>query len=268
MNVEPQDSPVLVTGGTGTLGRHVVRSLREAGRTVRVMSRRPRKPELAGVAHGPPTEWAVADLAQGAGVADAVRGVEVIVHCATTLGKADVRATQNLVRAAGASGGRPHLVYISIVGIDRVPMFYYRAKLAAERVVQDCALPWTILRATQFHDLIADALAVQRRLPVTFTLGGELPVQPIDAGEVAVRLAELARSEPAGWAAEMGGPQVRELTELTRLTVRARGSARPVLPLRLPGATLRAVRAGGLLTEGHAVGSLTYEAYLRRRYGS
>ncbi|MCK1798728.1 NAD(P)H-binding protein [Streptomyces sp. XM4193] len=265
---EQPSSPVLVTGGTGTLGRQVVHALRACGTPVRVMSRRPRETGAVEDRAGPPVQWAVADLVEGTGIADAVRGVTAIVHCATTLGRADVRATQRLVRTAHTSGGRPHFVYISIVGVDRVPMFYYRAKLAAERVVQDCGLPWTILRTTQFHDLVADVFAAQHRLPVVLTLGGDARLQPIDSGEVAERLAALALVEPSGRAAEMGGPLVHDLRELASMSLRARGSSRPVLPLRLPGAAVRAVRSGGLLTEDRAVGAVDHETYLRRRYGS
>src|SRR6185312_5562726 len=145
---------VLVTGGTGTLGRLVVPRLRDAGRAVRVLTRGERPPE-DGVA------YVTGDLTTGQGVDAAVDGAEVIVHCAgTTTG--DGEKTETLVRAA-ARAGMPHLVYISVVGADRVPvvsrvdraMFgYFASKRAAEDVVAGSGLPWTTLRATQFHDLM------------------------------------------------------------------------------------------------------------------
>ena len=255
--------PILVTGGTGTLGREVVRCLLDEGREVRVMSRRPRPASASGPGSRPGTQWAAADLLSGDGVADAVTGVDAIVHCATTLGQRDVRATHQLVRAARAAGS-PHLVYISIVGIDRVPLRYYRAKLASEQVVSESGLPWTILRTTQFHDLVARLTDVQRLLPVAFTLGGGLRLQPVEVSEVAARLTALSLAKPTGRAADMGGPQVRSLAELTKLTLGARGRRRPVVSLRLPGPSFRAARAGGLLAEDHAVGRSTYEHYLRQ----
>ena len=125
--------PVLVTGGTGTLGRVVVARLLDAGRDARVASRRP----------GAAT--AVADLRSGAGVDEAVAGADAMVHCATTSGAADVAVTRTLVDAARRAD-TPHLVFISIVGVDGIPLGYYRAKLAAERVIEDAGLGWTILR--------------------------------------------------------------------------------------------------------------------------
>ena len=189
-------------------------------------------------------------------------GVDVIVHAATTLGRGDVEATRKLVAAARRAGS-PRLVYISIVGVDQVPLFYYRAKLSAERVVEASGLPWTILRATQFHDLIAAMSRVQRRLPVTFTLA-KVRFQPIDVGEVAERLAELAVDEPRGRVSDIGGPEVREAVDLARTYLRAVGRRRRVVPLWLPGKTGRGYRRGGHLAPDHAVGRITFEEFLRR----
>ncbi|HEX5566470.1 MAG TPA: NAD(P)H-binding protein [Streptomyces sp.] len=252
------DGPVLVTGGTGTLGRAVVRRLSADGRAVRVLSRRPR-PEGD---HGP-YDWAIGDLSTGEGIETAVAGVGAIVHCATMPGRDDVTGTRRLIDAVRRSGNAPHLVYISIVGVDRVPLPYYRAKLATERVVMESGLPWTILRATQFHELIARGVDAQRLLPVALALGG-VSFQPVDAGEVADRLGALAVAEPAGRVPDMGGPQVRDHRELTRTTLRARGRRRPVLPLRLPGATFRGYREGGNLAPDRAVGRITYDVFLSR----
>jgi uncharacterized protein YbjT (DUF2867 family) len=126
-------SSILVTGGTGTLGTNVVRHLRERGRQVRVLSRRQRA-GTEGV------EYVIGDLATGNGVAEAVAGVDVIVHCASAK-KGDVDATRNLVKAATSANRLPHFVYISIVGVDGIPFGYFRAKLAAEKVVVDSDHP-------------------------------------------------------------------------------------------------------------------------------
>jgi uncharacterized protein YbjT (DUF2867 family) len=251
-----EDGPVLVTGGTGTLGRHVVRRLLAGGRRVRVMSRRPRAAD-----DHEPYLWATADLVTGAGVATAVADVPVIVHCATRNGGKDVTATQQLVEAARRTGRSPHLVFVSIVGIEHVPLPYYRAKLAAERLVTGAELPWTILRATQFHSLVARLTTVQRRLPVTLRPSG-VKFQPVDEGEVAARLAELAVSAPTAKAEEMGGPEIRSAQDLARATARALGRSRPSVPVRVPGALGRALRAGGNLTPERAVGRITFDTYL------
>jgi uncharacterized protein YbjT (DUF2867 family) len=154
-------SPLLVTGGTGTLGRLVVPPLRAAGCQVRVLIRRSHE-------SGEGIEFMIGDLATGEGIEAAVDGVETIVHLAGSA-RGDEDKARNLVRAASTVGA-PHLVYISVVGADRIPvvsgvdraMFgYFASKCAAEKVVEDSGLPWTTLRATQFHDLM---LMVARQL--------------------------------------------------------------------------------------------------------
>ena len=180
----------MVTGGTGTLGRLVVQQLGDAGRDVRVLSRR--GPRSQAAADG--VDFVTGDLVAGTGIDPAVDGVSAIVHCASD-NKGDAEATRNLVAAATASGGKPHLVYISIVGADRVTFGYVRAKLEAEQIVTDSGLPWTTLRATQFYDLILNGTQKLARLPMVPVPAG-FPTQPVDAVEVAARLAELTLGEP------------------------------------------------------------------------
>jgi uncharacterized protein YbjT (DUF2867 family) len=236
-------APILVTGGTGTLGTHVVRRLRERGRRVRVLTRHAR-PADSGV------EYAVGDLAGGTGLVGAVAGADVIVHCASA-SKGDAEATRNLVAAASAEGGRPHLVYISIVGVEGVRFGYFRTKLAAEQVVVDSGLPWTILRSTQFYDFVLSGIRSTTRFPIVPAPAGFL-CQPIDVEEVADRLADLALGPPSGRVPDIGGPQVSTWADLVRQYLRATGRRRPVVAVPLPGT--RAIRAGGLLVSGPGAG--------------
>src|SRR5947207_15635818 len=152
------------------------------------------------------------------------------------------------------------LVYVSVVGVDRVSYGYLRSKLESERIVADSGLPWTILRATQFYDLIRKGARQLAKLPVVPVPAGFV-VQPVDPGDVAARLAELALSEPAGRVPDMGGPQVYSYAELVRSYLRATGRRRWVVPVRLPG--IRAIRAGALLPEPDAAaGRRTWEEFL------
>lgn len=187
-------APILVTGGTGTLGRLVVSRLREAGCDVRVLSRQGRE-ATAGV------QFVVGDLITKDGLEAAVGGVATIVHCASSA-KGDARATHNLVHAASSVAPAPHLVYISIVGVDQVSFGYMRSKLEAERIVAESGLPWTILRVTQFYDLILTGARTAQSLPLIPVPAGFL-VQPIDPAEVAIRLVELALGEPVGRVPDM-----------------------------------------------------------------
>jgi uncharacterized protein YbjT (DUF2867 family) len=258
---------ILVTGGTGTLGRLVVPRLRDAGGKVRVLSRRSREA-------GEGIEVVIGDLATGEGIDAAVEGTDIIVHLAGSA-KGDEDKARHLVRAASRAGAR-HLVYISVVGADRIPVIsgidramfgYFAAKLAAERVVANSGLPWTTLRATQFHELFLRTAQQLARLPVLPVAAG-FRFQPVDAGEVAARLVELALGRPAGLVPEMGGPRVYGMAELLRGYLRARGKRRPIVPVWLPGRAARAVRAGANLAPDRAVGRRTWEELLADRVSS
>jgi uncharacterized protein YbjT (DUF2867 family) len=236
-------STVLVTGGTGTLGRRVVAGLHDAGRPVRVLSRRPRQ-DTEGV------QYVVGNLATGEGVDAAVADVATIVHCASDK-KGDDEATRTLVRAAEAAGS-PHLVFISIVGVDQVSFGYFKAKLRAEQAVTGSGLPWTLLRTTQFYDMILAGARKAGYLPVQPVPSG-FKVQPIDSADVADRLVELALGEPAGRVPDLPGPERTDAAEMIRDYLRARGRRPRVLPVPMPG-TGR-IRAGALLPDEPAPGA-------------
>ncbi len=254
-------SLILVTGGTGTLGRQAAARLRDAGCKVQVLSRRSHEP-------GDGIEYVVGDLLTGEGVGPAVDGAGVIVHCASS-NKGDADATRNLVQAASSLPVAPHVVYVSIVGSDLVSFGYTQEKLEAERVVAGSGLPWTTLRVTQFYDLIFKGARALARLPVVPVPAGFV-IQPVDSGEVAARLADLALGEPAGRVPDMGGPQVISFAGLLRAYLRARRRRRPVVPVWMPG--IRAVRAGALLVPPdqavapeYAAGRRTWEDFLAGR---
>ena len=260
-------APILITGGTGTLGRLVVPRLRQAGCRVRVLSRSSHEP-------GEGIEYMIGDVATGEGVERAVDGVGTILHLAGSA-KGDEQKARNLVRAAARAGAR-HLVYISVVGAARVPvvsgvdrtMFgYFAAKRAAENVVADSGLPWTTLRATQFHDLLFKVVEGMAKLPVIPAPTG-FKFQPIEPDEVAARLVELALGAPAGLVPEMGGPRVYEMAELLRGYLQATDRRRPIVPVWLPGKAAAAFRAGANLAPDRAVGRRTWEDFLAEHVGS
>jgi uncharacterized protein YbjT (DUF2867 family) len=249
-------SPILLTGGTGTLGRLVVPLLRDAGYDVRVLSRHSHEP-------GDGVEYVTGDLLEGEGIEPAVDGAELILHLAGGP-KGDEEATRNLVRAASRAGVQ-HLVYISVIGADRVPLGYFRSKLGAERAVADSGVPWTTLRAAQFHDLVLTVVQKMAKLPVVPVPGG-LRFQPVDSGEVAARLVELTLGKPAGLVPDLAGPKVYGMAELVRGYLQARGKRRLMMPIRMPGKAGRAYRAGeNLSREGASVGRRTWEDFLAER---
>ncbi|GGI99964.1 SDR family oxidoreductase [Streptomyces brasiliensis] len=243
---------ILVTGGTGTLGGLVTERLRAGGHEVRVLSR-----------HTPP--YAVDLRAGGPGLDAAVAGVDTVVHCASTPRGGDERAAANLIAAARRAGVE-HLVYISIVGVDRVPLGYYKSKYAVEKLVEESGLGWTVLRATQFHDLLVQLFQVLAKPPVMLLPAG-VPDQPVEVSEVADRLAELAEGSPAGRVPDLGGPEARTLESFARAYLRATGRHRRVAAVPLFGRTYAAFRTGGHLAPEHADGQGTFEEYLERRFG-
>jgi uncharacterized protein YbjT (DUF2867 family) len=258
---------ILLTGGTGTLGSRLAPLLVAGGARLRVLSRGTGAP-----ADG--VELATGDLTTGDGVDAALAGMDVVVHCAGTTTGDDAKA-RTLVEAARRAGVR-HLVHVSVVGADRVPvvsrvdraMFgYFASKLAAERVVAESGLPWTTLRATQFHDLVLTTVRGLTKLPVVPVPSG-MRLQPVDAGEVAARLAELAFGAPSGLVQDLAGPRVYGLGELVRDYLRAQGRRRLLVPVRMPGRAARAFRQGANLAPDGMLGRRTWEDFLAERLDS
>lgn len=247
---------VLVTGGTGTLGSALVPLLEATGHDVRVLSRRA------------DARWR-GDLETGDGVEAAVTGADTIVHLANKYG-GDPAMTGRLVDAAQKAGGQPHVVLPSIVGVDALPydtaldrmqFGYLQKKLQAEDAVRTSGLPWTILRATQFHSLVLTLAKGLTKGPIALTMKG-FQVQPVDAGDVAARLAAHVDAAPAGLAEPIGGPHVYPLEDLVRSYLAATGRSKPVLRLGMAGRAARAYAAGANLTPEHATGTVTWEQYL------
>lgn len=259
-------SPILVTGGTGTLGRHVVASLRDRGRDVRVLSRH--LPEPDAMAADPNIEYVAADLATGEGLQGAFRGVDTVMHLAGSA-KGDDEKARHLVDAAREADVN-HVVYISVVGADRIPvesfidramLGYFAGKRSAEEIVEQSGIPWTTLRATQFHDLTLKTVEAMAKMPIVPVPAG-WRVQPVDAGEVADRLVELALAPPAGLVSAIGGPRVYEMDELVSSYLAAIGKRRPIIRLPLPGKGAHAYRGGANLAPDRAVGNRTWEEFL------
>ena len=237
---------ILVTGGTGRLGRSTVDALRAHGHEVRVLSRK------AGDGH------VVGDLTTGEGLAAAVAGVDAVVHLATTRSR-DIEQTRTLLTAI--AGTDAHLVFISIVGVDEVPGYaYYRDKVVSEQAIESSGVAHTIVRVTQFHGFVSEFLDAQRRLPVTFIVPAT--VQTVHIPEVAERLVELVEAGPSGRVADFAGPEMLTLREHAAQWQEAHGIRRPIWSLRLPGRFARAVREGKLASGLPGGGRVTFREYL------
>jgi uncharacterized protein YbjT (DUF2867 family) len=244
---------VLVTGGTGRLGQRLLGPLQEAGHSVRQMSRRGTGP---GGVRG--------DLVTGLDLSSALAGAELVVHAASDPQgdpwQVDVAGTRRLVEAVDR-GRLQHLVYISIVGVDRVPYGYYRAKFAAEQILLASGLPVTLLRVTQFHDFVDFLLDTARRGPVLPVPMG-WRVQPVDVGEVAEHVTQVCAGPPAGGVVEFGGPEDLSAADLARSWAAVRAPGAHVVATPVPGKLSTAFRDGAALPSSGARGRRTYAQHL------
>lgn len=241
---------IAVAGGTGVVGRHVVDVARERGHDVVVLSR------SEGV-----------DLTTGAGLAERLAGVEVVIDTSNQMSqkRADSEAffggvTRTLLAAERAAGVRHH-VALSIVGVDDVDSGYYAGKRLQERVLAEGEVPWSVLRATQFHEFAEQALEFVKIGP--FSLVPRMLSQPVAAREVGEALVDLAEGEPAGRAPELAGPERLQMVDLARKAARGR---RRVIGIPVPGAAGKAMRAGALCPTGPGPrGTVTFDAWLASR---
>jgi len=231
---------VFITGGSGELGSELRRRLVARGHAATVTSRSGRTtPGLHAIR---------LDLSLGV-EAEAIAGHDTVVHLASdpfNAQRVDVDGSRSLVEAASAADVR-HLLAISIVGVEGHPYPYYRAKAEMERIVRSGPVPWTILRATQFHSLVPRFIDMMPALGVVPVPRG-LMLQPIDASVVATRLADLVEAGPGGQVPDLGGPEVLVLRTMVKDVIRARRLRRLIVPFPMPGPLGRAFRDGRMLT--------------------
>lgn len=244
---------ILVTGGTGDIGRRAVALLERAGRDVRVLSRH-------GGSDSPGVQHVIGDTRKGEGLDVAFRGASTVLHLAGGAKGDDVAAGH--VVAAARRAGADHLVLISVVGADEVPVGYLRAKAAAERTIAASGIPFSILRVAQLHSLLMPVLEKLSRLPVV-PAPRDVRLEPVDGDVVAARLTELALDAPTGRVADLVGPDVLGFHEIVTQFLTARHRRRPLWNVPLPGAVGRAYRAGAnLATDRFERSGLSWSDYL------
>ncbi|MBV7669949.1 NAD(P)H-binding protein [Streptomyces halstedii] len=245
---------VAVAGGTGTLGSAVAEELRGRGHRVRVLSR-----------HSPDHP---VDLTTGQGLAGALAGCDVVVDASNSTSPKKARTTlvdgSRLLLAAEERAGVGHHVGISIVGCEKVPIGYYRTKVAQERVVESGPVGWSMVRATQFHELVAGVLAPLARCGVHPLPKARL--QTVAAVEVAHAVADVAERPALRGRVEVAGPEIADLRDLALQWRAAHRSRVLPVPVPLPGAVGRALRAGALTTGRPDVrGTTTFAQWLAGR---
>jgi uncharacterized protein YbjT (DUF2867 family) len=252
---------IAVVGGTGVLGRRVLAALAESGHESIALSRKPPIQPLPGGAR-----HMSVDLITGAGLEAALAdGVDAVVDASNgpPTKKAErvlATGTSNLLDAERDAGVRHH-VCVSIVGCERVPIGYYEVKARQEQAVASGAVPWTIVRATQFHDLLAatfERVARARVLPIP-----SFPIQPLDVDVAAALVADTAQQEPRTARVEIAGPRIEDVRDLARTWREATGKRVAIVRAPWPGKVGRALAAGALTNEAHAaVGTRTFAEWL------
>jgi uncharacterized protein YbjT (DUF2867 family) len=262
---------ILVAGGTGAVGTAVVRTLQSTDHIVRVLSRRPAPPT-----RDRRTEWAQGDTSSGAGLAEALADVDVLVNCTGDARNAydiDVLGVKRLADAA-QQAKIGHFFHISIVGIDRLTFEYFRHKVSAEAAVRESGVPYSIQRVTQFHTLLDGIMQAATLTPD----GCLLPVdraalfQLIDTSDVADYILPLVLAAPAGMLKDVGGPHVLRVDEIAETYLRLRGLVHARLfdpPSDMfPPAAVEELRQGLATVPGHRYGRITWADYVTRQYGA
>jgi uncharacterized protein YbjT (DUF2867 family) len=238
-----------VLGGTGTAGREVTAELRRRGHEAIVLSR-----------GAPPAGPHRRVDVTGEGLDEAMAGLDAVVDVVSGTADVLVDGVARALRAARAAGVG-HWVSLSVVGAGAIPFAYHRAMGGREDVVRAGEVPWSILRATQFHTLLGVVFSAATRRGVLPLL--RVPIQPVDVGEVAVALADQVEAAPKGAVAELAGPRVERLDELALAWARAHEVRR--LRVRIPalGRALRIVRAGALTSSTAPRGTVGFADWLR-----
>lgn len=239
---------MLITGASGRLGRE----LRDRG-DFRLLSRQ-----------ALPGRLFRGGLEDVDVLRDALRGAGAVIHAASDPKRpeaVDIQGTRALVRAA-EEVGRPHLVYVSIAGVDRSDYAYYRAKHEAEQIVRASSLPWTILRSTQFHGFVLERLRSLGLDEAEELLVPEgVRFQSVDIGEVAERLLILAAGPPRFAVENFAGPQVLAAEAMAEAYLRRRGRRARVRTAPLPG-VFAPFRAGVNIPASPVMGRRTWEDFL------
>jgi uncharacterized protein YbjT (DUF2867 family) len=263
---------ILVTGGTGHLGRAIVGLLQEEGNHVRVLARRPgRDADI---------EWVRGDLGTGEGVAAAVAGTETVIHAATNSPAArrggfrpldfvrsptdvDVAGTKALLTAAEEAAVE-HFVHISIVGLQHMARLspYSRVKIAAEELVRSSSVPWSIVRATAFHWLLDRMLANMARRRVLL-LPAEVRMEPVDSDDFARFVVACLSDGRRGEREDFAGPEALTMRKLAEQYLAARGLRRRIWNAPLPRRFTSALEAGSTSPDARR-GATTWAEWLRR----
>jgi uncharacterized protein YbjT (DUF2867 family) len=197
---------VLITGGTGTLGQEISKQLIKKGYVVNILSSR-EKPDIASF-----TNIIQGDLTDTPSLKKVVESAEIIIHCASNPKNAqavDIEGTKNLLSLLDSNTCK-HFVYVSIAGVDKSDYPYYQTKYAVEKLIEASGVPYSILRATQFHDLVLCRIiqVFDQGIGKPLQIPANMRFQSIDKTDVATVIVKLVKGQPNNTVLTIGGPEV------------------------------------------------------------
>lgn len=254
---------ILVTGGTGLLGSEIVRQLISRHLQVSILTTKsdPKVPAEAGVFRG--------DLRSGAGLKEALAGVQTVIHCASSpasFDDTDIKGTTHLLAAVDPSSP-PHLVYISIVGIEKSSYPYYVAKRAVEQLILESGIPCAILRTTQFHEFVLNIIrAILDSGDEIALVPDGIRFQSVDLREVAGELIRISQRKPVGLLPEFGGPEIQRLEDMFEEYLRVSGTQRRWKAVPVASPRYDNFRTGINIVPEHRSGKRSWTQFLASRF--
>jgi uncharacterized protein YbjT (DUF2867 family) len=252
---------ILITGGTGTLGQELSKQLLEKGYVVNILSSK-EKPDIAYF-----TNIIQGDFTDPTSLKEAVESSDIIIHCASNPRNAqavDLEGTKNLLSYLNSDKCK-HFIYVSIVGVDKSDYPYYQTKYAVEKLIEASGIPYSILRATQFHDLVL------YRIIQVFDQGAGQPIkipvgmrfQSIDKTDVVSAITDLVKNEPGYAVTTISGPQVLSLEDMIQ-TYFAQSGRNDEIEYIEPSLAFHQVFTTGInLCPENAVDGIKWEEFLR-----
>ena len=255
---------ILVTGGTGLLGKEVVNQLLALKYEVSVLSSKKKISVPDGV------ELFKGDLASNRGLQEATENADIIIHCASNpkdTQSVDIKGTQNLLNAIDKDKTL-HFVYISIINVDKSDYAYYQTKIKVEQMIAGSGIPFSVLRTTQFFDYVLNILESFDKHQGTIVVPDGMHFQPIEVKEAATLLVDIAQREPVGLVRGVGGPELLKFEEMTKTYLKVMSRNDELKVKHLEGDEYDRYRSENNIWPTNSYGNVTWEAFLRHKLAS
>jgi uncharacterized protein YbjT (DUF2867 family) len=252
-------SSILITGGTGKLGQEISKQLINKGFEVNILSSK-ENPDIQYY-----SKIYTGDLTDILSLKDAVLNSDIIIHCASNPRNSkivDIEGTKNLLQIA-CQKLLKYFIYISIVGVDKSIFPYYQSKFEVENMIQESGLPWSILRATQFHDMILDRFIKPfDEKPGSLKIPQEMQFQSVAIEDVANKLVSLSIESPTNIIETIGSAEINTIEKMTQIYLDILDRNDKIEPKMYDEEIYKLFRSGVNLCPDYAVGKITWKDFL------